>query len=81
MSLYGIRNMQHSSTEVRVILGALLYKIKNSDPNLQFRLRELSMAIVGVLNSSPWIRDEFLSTISQKTPGIVYLDGCDDEEI
>eukprot|EP01036_Dinobryon_divergens_P029292 gene29292-38364_t len=76
MSLYGLRHMQHSSPEVRVILGALVHKIRHSsaDAKIEMKLQELSMSIVGVLNAAPWIRDDFLSVLSSKVQGLTYLE-------
>ena len=45
MSLYGLRYMSCEVLEVRVLLSAILNKIKQSESKLQ--LRELSMSIVG----------------------------------
>jgi hypothetical protein len=54
--------------EVRAILGALLVKTHQSD--CQLKLKELSMAIAGVLRSaSPWIREDFLMVLTSKVPG------------
>ena len=47
MALYGLKSMDHTSPQVRVILGALIYKIRNSE-NMQFQLKELSWAIIGL---------------------------------
>jgi len=67
--------MYHSAAEVRVILGALVYKIRHtSDPLMEIKLKELSMGIVGVLKASPWIRDEFLEVLSSKVSGLTYVD-------
>lgn len=68
MALYGLRSKDHSSAEIRVILGALIHKIRHS--KVEFQLDDLSMAIVGILNASPWIRDDFLSVLASKTPGM-----------
>ncbi|KAJ1428055.1 hypothetical protein B484DRAFT_71283 [Ochromonadaceae sp. CCMP2298] len=64
MALYGMRNMDSTLPEVRVILGALLVKIRQSKG--QLRTREVSMAIVGVLQTSPWIKEDYLRVLSSK---------------
>ena len=78
MSLYGLRNMQHSSPEVRVILGALVYKIQHSptesSADVQLKLKDLSMGIIGVLRATPWIRDDFLKVLSSKVNGLTYVE-------
>ena len=48
MSLYGLRAMDSQAPEVRVLLGALIHKIRTS-PSAQLQLRDLSMAIIGIL--------------------------------
>ena len=72
MSLYGLRSMESGSTEVAVLLGLLIHKVK-SDPSLDMRLGELSLAIIGILQASPWIRDDFLETLAKKTSGMQYI--------
>jgi hypothetical protein len=72
MSLYGLRAMDSQSPEVRVLLGALIHKMRSSS-SAQLQLRDLTMAIIGVLKTSPWIRDDFLSVLAAKTPGMTYL--------
>ena len=73
MSLYGLRSMDsNNSAEVTILLGLLIQKIK-SDPNLDMRLGELSLAIIGILQASPWIRDDFLETLALKTTGMQYI--------
>ena len=54
-----------------MLLGALIHKIRHSSAELQ--LRDLSMAIIGVLKASPWIRDDFLAVLAERTPGMTYL--------
>jgi hypothetical protein len=70
MILYGLKTMDASTAEVRVILGTVLYKIRHSDSS--FELRDLFRAIVGTLASSPWIRDDFLRVLATKTDGMNY---------
>lgn len=77
MALYGLKSMDHSSSEVRVILGALIFKIRNSD--VQFQLRELTLAIIGILKTSPWIKDDFLQVLAAKTPGMSMTTEAKDE--
>ena len=69
--------MDSTLPEVRVVLGALLHKIRTSPVELQ--LRDLSMAIVGTLSVTPWVRDDYLRVLSSKLPGMRYL-GDDDLE-
>lgn len=67
--------MQHHSAEIRVILGALVYKIQHSsDSRLELKLKDLSMGIIGVLKASPWIRDDFLNVLSSKVSGLTYIE-------
>lgn len=73
MALYGLKMKDHSSPEVRVILGSLIYKIKTAK-SMIFQLRELSLAIIGILQASPWIKDDFLRVLAEKTPGMKMLD-------
>ena len=40
--------MDSQAPEVRVLLGALIHKIRTS-PSAQLQLRDLSMAIIGIL--------------------------------
>jgi len=42
-----------------------LHKIKRS--NIQLQLKDLSMAIIGVLQTSDWIRDDYLNVLATKT--------------
>jgi hypothetical protein len=78
MSLYGLRSMDSNTPEVRVILGTLIHKIRHS--NAQFQLRDLCMAIIGLLRATPWIKDDFLSVLAAKTPGMTYVNSDNDEE-
>ena len=77
MSLYGLRAMASSKSsgpEVTVLFGLLIHRIK-MDPTLELKLGELSLAIIGVLRTSPWIRDDFLSTLASKTRGMEFIAG------
>ena len=77
MSLYGLRSMAGNSSnspEVTVLLGLLIHKIK-IDPTLTLKLGELSLAIIGVLRTCPWIRDDFLASLASKTKGMEYITG------
>ena len=77
MSLYGLRSMtgnRNSSLEVTILFGLLIQKIK-MDPTLELKLGELSLAIIGVLRTSPWIRDDFLSTLASKTKDMSFITG------
>jgi hypothetical protein len=78
MSLFGLRSMDAEIPEVRAILGTLIVKIRSSD--CEFKLKELSMAIIGVLNATPWIRDDFLNVLASKTPGMSKYEVEDLEE-
>jgi hypothetical protein len=33
----------------------------------------LSLAIIGILKASPWIRDDFLSVLASKSTGMKYI--------
>lgn len=77
MALYGLKSMDHTSPQVRVILGALIYKIRNNE-NMQFQLKELSWAIIGILKSSPWIKDDFFNVLAAKTPGMRTMSEAED---
>ena len=77
MAVYGLRNMDsYTSPEVRVLLGVLIHKIRSrgsgsgsgsgGSGDIDFRLGELSLAIVGILKAVPWVRDDFLSVLSLK---------------
>eukprot|EP00596_Hydrurales_sp_CCMP1899_P005219 CAMPEP_0119044972 /NCGR_PEP_ID=MMETSP1177-20130426/36059_1 /TAXON_ID=2985 /ORGANISM="Ochromonas sp, Strain CCMP1899" /LENGTH=720 /DNA_ID=CAMNT_0007015955 /DNA_START=44 /DNA_END=2206 /DNA_ORIENTATION=+ len=79
MSLFGLRSMDAEIPEVRAILGTLIVKIRSSD--CEFKLKELSMAIIGVLNATPWIRDDFLNVLASKTPGMAKYEVEDLEEV
>lgn len=57
-----------SCVEVQVILGILLHKIKTSKSTLQ--LSDLSLAIVGLLGSASWIKDDFMKVLASRTPGM-----------
>lgn len=72
MALYGLKHMDHNEPEIRVILGTIIYNIRNAD--IEFPIRELSMAIIGILKTSPWIRDDFLRVLAKKTPGMTFID-------
>ena len=76
MTLFGLRSFSSESPEIRVILGALVYKIKNN-ADLELQMADLTMAIVGVLQTTPWIRDDFLAVLAEKTPGMTYLKPSD----
>jgi len=76
MALFGLRGMDSGTVEVRVILGALLHKLQQSDA--KFGIGDLGRAIVGILRAKPWIRDDFLSLLATKTPGMTYLNHHDD---
>merc|ERR1711991_1083605 len=74
MSLYGLRSMagNKNSSRVTILFGLLINKIK-MDPTLELKLGELSLAIIGVLKTSPWIRDDFLSTLASKTKDMGFV--------
>ena len=74
MSLYGLRSMagNKNSSQVTILFGLLINKIK-MDPTLELKLGELSLAIIGVLKTSPWIRDDFLSTLASKTKDMGFV--------
>jgi len=57
--------MDSNVLEVKILLGVLLHKIKRS--NIQLQLKDLSMAIIGVLQTSDWIRDDYLNVLATKT--------------
>lgn len=71
MSLYGLRSMDADSPIVRVILSALLIKMKNSPE--QMHLRTLMIIIVGLLKTPTGIKDDFLRVLAGKMPGMVYM--------
>jgi hypothetical protein len=73
MALYGVSSKDHSSAEVRVILGSLIHAMKQAD-ELNFELQDLSMAIIGILKSSPWIREDFIRVLASRTPGMLTVD-------
>ena len=66
--------------EVQAILGILLHKIKTSSCTLQ--LSDLSLAIVGILGSSSWIKDDFIRVLASRTTGMILtvLSGTVDDE-
>ena len=68
MALFGLQNMETSTTEVQAILGILLHKIRTS--NMVLQLSDLSLAIVGILRSSNWIKDDFLKILASRTKGM-----------
>ena len=75
MALYGLRYMDSTTPEVRVILGALLYKMRAAElGSFALELRELSMALVGILGTSSWIRDDFMAVLAQKNVGFTYVE-------
>ena len=79
MALFGMRGMDASSTpEVQVLLGILLHKIRSGNHTLQ--LSELSLAIVGLLGSSPWIKDDFIRVLASRTAGMTLLTANDTPE-
>lgn len=70
MSLYGLRSMQSDSPEVRAVLGALIVKMKESSS--QMHLRELMIAVMGLLRTPPELRDHFLELLADKS-GMSYV--------
>lgn len=51
-------------------------------PILPFLTRFLTYFCEGVLNSTPWIRDDFLKVLASKTPGMSpYMDEEDASDI
>ena len=70
MALFGLREMDCTAVEVRVVLGTLLHKLRVSNVNLG--IGDLGRAIVGVLGAQPWIKEEFLSVLASKTPGMTF---------
>jgi len=71
MSLYGLRSMNADSSIVRVILSALLIKMKSSPE--QMHLRTLMIIIVGLLKTPSGIKDDFLRVLANKIPGMHVL--------
>ena len=71
MALYGLRSMNSETPEVRVVLGLLILKVKQSSSPLQ--LRDLSRAMIGLLNTQEWIVDDFMRVLASKTPGMNTL--------
>ena len=65
---------------MQAILGILLHKIKTSSCTLQ--LSDLSLAIVGILGSSSWIKDDFIRVLASRTTGmnLTVLCGTVDDE-
>ena len=65
---------------MQAILGILLHKIKTSSCTLQ--LSDLSLAIVGILGSSSWIKDDFIRVLASRTTGMILtvLSGTVDDE-
>ena len=63
--------MDSDTPEVRVLLGLLILKIRQSRSQLQ--LRDLSRALVGLLKAQDWILDDFMSVLAEKTPGMTTV--------
>jgi hypothetical protein len=74
MALYGLRNMDSTVAEVRVILGLLVYRIR-ATPSSELALQhgDLALAVVGLLGTNEWIRDDFLSVLAFKTKGMTLV--------
>ena len=69
MALYGLRSMDPQLPEVRVLLGTLLHKVR-SQKYMEIETEALSLAMMGVINSSTWIRDDFLSVLASRAKSI-----------
>lgn len=67
MALFGLRNMDATQLEVRVILGALIQKIRKAGPDLTLQLSELTMSVVGVLQAAPWIVDDYITQLGNRS--------------
>ncbi len=65
MALYGLRSMDPQLPEVRVLLGTLLHKVR-SQKDMEIETEALSLAMMGVINSSSWIRDDFMSVLATR---------------
>lgn len=73
MTLYAMRNMDSSVAEARVVLGTLLHRMRSSSAT-SLQLQELSMSVMGILQTTDWLRDDFLRVLMSRTVSTVALD-------